>query len=465
MAELDQSEFTERVCTLLHEISQGHCSIDETDVDALVDPHQQAVFTGLVMLHEEMAFHAEQREVAEQEVRRRQQRQVALVDLAKVAIWDCDATGVLSQLRELGADAARLVDEDDTLVRGLFEKLTIKGVNREGLRMLAIDRHETLVARQHQLLDDESIPLFRQIWRALAAGTRRVEVQGILHGFDGTRMHVLVGVTMPSTREGFTILTVADLTSHFERQEAERAAEEKTAELERINAEVERLFYAVSHDMRAPLRGVHNLAEWAIEDIEAGDPESVLGHMSALRGRVARLERMMNDLLTYARAGRVERDVEEVDLEGLVDELRTLASAPAGFVITSRGKLPKVVTVRTLLTQVFLNLIGNAIKHHDKGAGQITVEAQERDGMLELSVSDDGPGIPVEYRERVFGLFSTLKPRDDVEGSGMGLAFVQKVVRSMGGHVAIVGPDGRGTTFQFTWPRSSTASSPGGAGD
>lgn len=455
MSELDQSEFTERVCTLLHEISQGHCSIDEADVDSLHDPHQQAVFTGLLMLHEEMTFHAEQREAAEQELRRRQQRQLALVDLAKVAIWDCDATGVLNQLRELGAEAARLVDEDDSLVRGLFEKLTINAVNREGLRMLGIDGHEALVARQHQLLDDESIPLFRELWKALAAGSRRVEAQGVLRGLDGTRMHVLVGVTMPSLKEGFTILTVADLTSHFERQEAERAAEEKTAELERINAEVERLFYAVSHDMRAPLRGVHNLAEWAIEDIEAGDAESVLGHMSALRGRVARLERMMNDLLTYARAGRVERAVEEVDLGALVDELPTLASVPARFAIVRRGNLPRVVTVRTLLTQVFLNLIGNAVKHHDKGGGEITIEAHERDGMIELRVSDDGPGIPIEYRERVFGLFSTLKPRDDVEGSGMGLAFVQKVVRSMGGHVSIVGPDGRGTTFQFTWPKTT----------
>ncbi len=449
----DLAEFCERVCDVLHEISSGECSITEEGIEEHHDPNQRAVYTGLLMLHEDLLYQAERRAEAELELRRRQERQAALFDLAKVAIWDCDISHVLAQLKELGSDAVRRVADDDELIGVLLEKLTVNAVNREGLRMLAVANVKALSTRKVDLLDAESLPMFRALFRALAAGERRVELPGHLRAFDGATLNVVLGVTVPSADEGFAIFTVADVTAHQRRQEAERAAHEKTIELQRINTEVERLFYAVSHDMRAPLRGVHNLAEWAVEDLQAGDHESVHNHMSALRGRIERLERMMNDLLTYARVGRVEKDVEEVDVQALMGELTTLASLPDGFALEARGPLPTITSVRTLLIQVFLNLIGNAVKHHDQSTGVVAIEATDQGAMVEFRVIDDGPGIPERYRERVFELFSTLKPRDSVEGSGMGLAFVQKVVRSFGGHIAIVGPEGRGTTFAFTWPK------------
>lgn len=456
----DESDFTERVCDMLHEISQGECEISEEYIESIEDPNQQAVFTGLLMLQEDLRYQAEQRAEAEAELQRRQERQRALFDLAKVAIWDCDITAPLERLGQLGAHALSRIESDDELVRTLFEALTINAVNREGLRMLAAANLHALCTRQPQLVSEHSLPMFRALWKALASGERRVEVQGMLRAFDETEMNVVVGITVPSAEDGFAVLTIADVSAHHKRLAAEHAAEERAQELERINAEVERLFYAVSHDMRAPLRGVHNLAEWALEDMEAGDKDSVVEHMSALRGRVERLERMMNDLLTYARAGRVARDVERVDVKELLDEVATLSAVPEGFAVTTAGELPTIKTVRTLLTQVFLNLVGNALKHHDAKTGKIVIDAEVQDTMVEFRVSDDGPGIPIRYRERVFGLFSTLKPRDEVEGSGMGLAFVQKVVRSVGGRVNIVGPEGRGATFAFTWPREMIASEP-----
>ena len=448
MTESRSTDFTERVCTLLHEISQGRCSIGDADVYALPDENQQAVFTAALMLHEEMEYQAQLRAQA-------RERRDALIDLAKVGIWDCDATSVLNHLRELGDNASDLLDRDDALVRVLFEKLTINGINKEGLRMLGSASLEALVSRRRELIDESSTPLFRELWKALAVGERRVELEGRLTPLIGRTMHVVMGVTVPRSHEGFTILTVADVSEHHQRRAAERAAAEKAAALEQVNTEVERLFYAVSHDMRAPLRSVYNLAEWAIEDLKDGDADSVYEHMNALRGRIARLEAMMNDLLTYARVGRVEREIEEVDVAALVKELGPLSALPDGFAIEASGSLPMINTVRTLLTQVFLNLVGNAVKHHDKESGKIVISAEDRpDGMVELRVSDDGPGIPAEYRTTVFDLFSTLKPRDEVEGSGMGLAFVHKAMQSIGGRVAIVGPEGRGTTFALTCPRT-----------
>jgi signal transduction histidine kinase len=110
-----------------------------------------------------------------------------------------------------------------------------------------------------------------------------------------------------------------------------------------------------------------------------------------------------------------------------------------------------------LLAQVFLNLVGNAVKHHDKKTGSIRVSAEDQDSFVEFKVTDDGPGIPAKHRNKIFGLFTTLKRRDVVEGSGMGLAFVQKVVRQLGGRIDAVGPDGRGACLAFTWPKGPTA--------
>jgi signal transduction histidine kinase len=110
------------------------------------------------------------------------------------------------------------------------------------------------------------------------------------------------------------------------------------------------------------------------------------------------------------------------------------------------------------LQQVLYNLIGNAIKHHDRVGGLIEVGVTETASRLRFTVRDDGPGIPEEFHEKIFGMFHTLKPRDQVEGSGMGLALVKKIVERFGGTVTVISGEGRGTEFSFSWPKERTES-------
>jgi signal transduction histidine kinase len=105
------------------------------------------------------------------------------------------------------------------------------------------------------------------------------------------------------------------------------------------------------------------------------------------------------------------------------------------------------------LQQILINLISNAIKHHDKKEGRIEVSVQDLGAMFRFSVKDDGPGIPEQYHEQIFGMFQTLKPRDQVEGSGMGLAMVRKHVDVAGGVLTLESDVGEGSTFSFTWPK------------
>jgi signal transduction histidine kinase len=116
--------------------------------------------------------------------------------------------------------------------------------------------------------------------------------------------------------------------------------------------------------------------------------------------------------------------------------------------------MPTFQTPRVPLEQVIRNLVSNAIKHHDRDDGAIEVFSRESGNFYEFAVSDDGPGIPPEFHDRVFQIFQTLKSRDEVEGSGMGLALVKKTVEAHGGNVTLESSGGRGTTFRFTWPKA-----------
>ena len=237
-------------------------------------------------------------------------------------------------------------------------------------------------------------------------------------------------------------------------QTLESNVEARTAELARSNAELDQFAYIASHDLRAPLRAIDNLAAWIQEDVRGMLPEASERHIALLRSRVSRMEHLLDSLLAYSRVGRTKAAPEAIATKALVQDTIDLVAPPTGFVFTLDGRFPTVHASRAPLEVVFRNLIGNAIKHHHKPSGHITVSARSRGGWAEFAITDDGPGIEPAFRERVFGLFQTLRPRDEVEGSGMGLAIVRKTVEAQGGTVMIES-DPRGTTFRFTWPLTS----------
>ena len=220
------------------------------------------------------------------------------------------------------------------------------------------------------------------------------------------------------------------------------------------NRELEQFTYAAAHDLRTPLRGIANLVQWISEDAAPVlSPESQR-HLDKLGGRVKRLEKMLEDMLAYSRVGRVRYQPETVDVQQLVQSLLDLLAPPFGFVLKAVGQLPTFAALRIPLELVFRNLLSNAIRHHHAPAsGQVVVTVRDLDGWYEFCISDNGPGIDPQYHERIFGMFQTLKPRDQVEGSGIGLALVKKTVESMGGQIRMESALEQGTAFYFTWPK------------
>lgn len=247
-----------------------------------------------------------------------------------------------------------------------------------------------------------------------------------------------------------------DVTEQVLAQKALQARGVELANMSRAlsesNRDLDQFAYVASHDLKAPLRGIANLAQWIEEDAGAVLPAQAREHLALLKGRVHRMEALIEGILTYSRAGRVGERPQAVEVDALVRDIVELLAPPATARIEIAPDLPRLVTQRTPLQQVFMNLLGNALKHARRDDPVIRVSWRDRDGVPEFSVSDNGQGIAPEFHERIWVIFQTLEARDDVESTGIGLAVVKKLVESRGGSIAIDSAAGAGATFRFTWP-------------
>jgi signal transduction histidine kinase len=222
--------------------------------------------------------------------------------------------------------------------------------------------------------------------------------------------------------------------------------------LEKANDELHQFAYAASHDLKAPLRAIACLSEWLEEDLAGALTPRSQEHLRLLRGRVHRLEALLNGLLAYYRASRTDGELQPVDLEPFLRHVVALiAPSPGAVEIAIPAGLPAVIVDTQAFQQVWLRLVGNALEHAP--GARITLSARDAGEVWELAVSDDGPGIAPEYHERIFRMFQTLAPRDRTESVGIGLPIVKKLVEERGGRVWVESALGKGATFSFTWPK------------
>ena len=246
------------------------------------------------------------------------------------------------------------------------------------------------------------------------------------------------------------VIAFSDITS---RRKAERERERLIGALARSNHELDQFAYVASHDLKAPLRGIANLSQWIEEDLGDSAPPEIAEKMTLVRGRVQRLEALIDGILQYSRAGRVHAAIEAVDVAALLHETVELLAPPSEVTITIGPDMPVIMTERTPLQQVFMNLINNAIKYNRHPGATIRVTVHDRGSLYAFSIVDNGPGIEPQYHERIFGIFQTLESRDRVEGTGIGLSVVKKTVEMRGGSISVDSALGAGATFTFEWPK------------
>jgi len=231
--------------------------------------------------------------------------------------------------------------------------------------------------------------------------------------------------------------------------------------LRQSNDELERFAYVAAHDLRSPLRAVSDLVSWTREDYGDDLPKGAQSNLDVIEGCMSRLSNDLSALLDYARAGQTDATPSVFDLEDFADDMRAVYLHDARFSLEVTGNARQFETFATPVKTILLNLVSNALKHHDQDHGKIEIASIADGNFVEIRVRDDGPGIAPEYHQKVFMLFQTLRARDDVESTGLGLALVEKLAVSLGGTIAVSSEPAqrRGTEFVLRLPVGQAARS------
>jgi len=331
-------------------------------------------------------------------------------------------------------------------------------LNKQTELMFGFSRHELLGQSINKLLPDSAktahpkhLQSFFNQPSARTMGAGREVMGRHKNGSD-----IPIEISLNPINDGSDIEVIAAITDISLRSDQRRAISHYTAELELVNKELDHYAYIASHDLKAPLKGIGQLASWIEEDLADRLDDRTQQYLHLMKNRIARLEKLLDDLLTYSRAGWTHGTFSEISSQQLVDDCFALTNAPKGFTLRSQLGLASLTTLHIPLELIVRNLLHNAVKHHDKNTGLITVTAEEHSDSYRFTVTDDGPGIPPQHHAKVFEIFQTLRPRDEVEGSGIGLALVKKAVERYKGSIHIESSGLRGTTFVVTWPKEKS---------
>jgi PAS domain S-box-containing protein len=355
----------------------------------------------------------------------------------------------------------------EALFRGTFE-LAASGIAHVGLdgRLLRVNRQlcgilgyseDELVGRS---VKEISHPQDRDLTdaqrsQAHAGGTQSVRFEKRYLRKDGSTVWVSLGIAVVRGEDGAPLYEIAMFDDVTERKQAEAALREAHEELKRSNAELEQFAYVASHDLQEPLRMVSSYTQLLGRrygdrfDADAGE------FMGYIVDGAARMKQLIEDLLAYSRVGTKGKDFRPVELDRpLRRALGNLKAAldESGAAVT-HDPLPALPGDELQLTQLFQNLLANALKFRSAAAPRIRVEVSEKDKFFEIAVRDNGIGIEPQYFERIFMVFQRLHNKGEYPGTGIGLAICKKVVERHGGQIRVESQPGEGSAFIFTLPK------------
>lgn len=351
----------------------------------------------------------------------------------------------LSLIIDTAHDAFIAVDADGAVTEWNREAQNIFGWTREeaiGKKLTAI---VLPASYQKQLAAD-----IKNFFRTGADPVLRSQIEVKAFHKSGREFPAELSISVMRYEESYCFnMYVRDITA---RKKAEMELKTRAEELARSNAELEQFAYIASHDLQEPLRMVSSYTQLLSRRYKGKLDADADEFISYAVDGVERMQRLINDLLEYSRVGRKGREMEEVDLNVVLGEVRDnlkVAIEEAGAVIESE-KLPTVKADPVQMAQLFQNLLGNAVKFRAEAKPLIKISAQKEGSQWCVAVSDNGIGIDPDYAQKIFVIFQRLHNRNQYPGTGIGLAICKKIVERHGGRIWVESMPSQGSTFFFT---------------
>jgi PAS domain S-box-containing protein len=402
-----------------------HRDLELVNAKEMLEERVEERTSELKSANEQLTKEIDVRKKTEGQLRRAEENYRTQFEGAMDAIFVADAkTGILT---DCNPAATRLVGREKSELIGQHQRILHPPKSLAGEYSQTFKEH--LGEKHGQTLEDEIVTKTGKV-KDVAIKASLIEVRG---------KKFLQGI-------------FRDIT---ENKKAETIKTQLLEQLASANQELKDFAYVVSHDLKAPLRGIKTIADWISTDYADKLDDDGKEQLKLLANRVDRMHNLIDGILQYSRIGRIEEEKVQVDLNKLVLEIIDMLAPPENIYITIENKLPTIVFEQTRIMQVFQNLLSNAIKYMDKPKGIIKVGCVEENGFWKFNVTDNGPGIEEKYFEKIFKIFQTLAPRDEFESTGIGLTVVKKIVELYKGKIWVESKVGEGTTFFFTLPKQN----------
>ena len=321
------------------------------------------------------------------------------------------------------------------------------------------ENSDTLTLKEGKVLEVNSLPLIRKavatgrVWSFRDITEHKQTAEALRKARNELEVRVEQRTTELSQANEMLEAEIAERKRvEHELEKLNMDLESSVWELNRSNKELQEFAHITAHDLKTPLRGIGILADWLVTDYADKFDEQGKEHVRLLAARAMQMSALIDSILEYSMIGREDIEKQQIDLNTVVPELIARVDPPADVEITIENELPAVVCERTHIVQMFQNLLSNAVKYMDKPKGQVKVGCVGQDNFWKFSVADNGPGIDSKYFDKIFRIFQTLSPRDEVESTGIGLSVVKKIAELNGGKVWVESEVGKGSTFFFTLP-------------
>jgi PAS domain S-box-containing protein len=353
------------------------------------------------------------------------------------------------ELQELSVVASETINS--VIVTG--KSGLIEWVNDGFTRLTGYESGDVIGKRTDFLFGTKSDPATMELLVTRTFPTNNFSAEIIKYRKNGDMIWVQENVTRIRDEEENTVKYIFMEMDVTERKKSEERMSDYLNSLEKTNKELDKFAYVVSHDLKAPLRAIGNLTGWIEEDAGHMLPDDVRRNFNLIKERVVRMEALINGILDYSKVSKRNNQVESFDVNHLVREVIDLLGNPADCTFALENPLPEITADKVKLQQVFLNLIGNAIKFNNKPEKKVTISSATHADHYQFTVIDNGPGIDERFHSKIFIIFQTINTRDEFESTGVGLAIVKKIIEEQQGKIWIESTVGNGSAFHFTWPR------------